>query len=395
MPITLASDTFSDAAVTDSIGRGDLTAAARLWVRHWPSALASARLYVERREVPGLAAEALIGTVSMTALGRGPREDVASFVAAAVRELGEDDEPPPIDVAALPEVSTSPRLSQAFAALPLSARAALRDFAHGGPEAPEALTLLQTGYLVEHAADAPGRECRPAHGAMLAAAEERATEGFAGDNWMHMSTCVWCTEAFHELAHSNCALSALIAPAVLAADAAAPLPTPLTDQVAEPVLAAVATHRAGVHVVLRGGRNRILMAAGLTVAVALIAVLVSQNLTGNDDPTSPTAASGASSTPTAAATNGNDAFVLGSPLPSPTGLPSDLPSATVAGPLVLPEPTGTASTPAAKPTPTRTPTPKPSPSSTPKPTPTPTPTPAPSTSPTPTCNPLQHVLGFC
>jgi hypothetical protein len=94
MAITLASDALSDAEITDRIGLGDLESAARLWVRHWPTALDAARRYVGPDEVPGLAAEALIGTVSAIAIGRGPREDVHGFVVEAVRELGEDDEPP-------------------------------------------------------------------------------------------------------------------------------------------------------------------------------------------------------------------------------------------------------------------------------------------------------------
>ena len=78
MAITLASDALSDAEITDGIGQGDLEAAARLWVRHWPTALTAAREYVGPDEVPGLAAEALIATVSAIAIGRGPRENVSA-----------------------------------------------------------------------------------------------------------------------------------------------------------------------------------------------------------------------------------------------------------------------------------------------------------------------------
>ncbi|RYJ05273.1 MAG: hypothetical protein EON52_12430, partial [Actinomycetales bacterium] len=294
MAITLASDSLSDASVTDGIGRGDLAAAARLWVRHWPTALASARLYVDRPEVPGLAAEALIGTISMTALGRGPREDVAGFVASAVRELGEDDEPPAIDISELDEVYPSPRMTRSFAALDLVDQEELRDVAAGAAvnaDSLRALTVLQSSYLTSHLDESPSRDCRPTHLALLGAAEGTSAEGFAATHWVHMSTCAWCTEAFHELAFSNKALTSLISPAVfVAAVVDVPL-APLAEEVAEPVLAAVvdeeaepvepvdepaSEHRAGVHAVLRGGRNRVLLAAGFTAAVALVAVVISQ-----------------------------------------------------------------------------------------------------------------------
>ena len=116
MAITLASDAISDAEITDAIGLGDLEAAARLWVRHWPTALEAARQYVDRDEVPGLAAEALISTVSAIAIGRGPREDVRGFVLDAVRELGEDDTPP-TPGPDHPPVFVSPMMTHAFSEL--------------------------------------------------------------------------------------------------------------------------------------------------------------------------------------------------------------------------------------------------------------------------------------
>lgn len=400
MAITLASDSLSDASVTDGIGRGDLAAAARLWVRLWPTALASARLYVDRPEVPGLAAEALIGTISMTALGRGPREDVAGFVAAAVRELGEDDEPPAIDVADLPAIFISPRLTRSFAALPASAQEELRNPDAADDHAVHALTVLQTSYLTTHLDEAPSRECKPTHIALLTAAEGRRTDGFAANNWLHMSTCAWCTEAFHELAFSNTALPALIAPAVFVTEVEVPL-APLEVEVAEPVLAAVAEeeteevtpHRAGVHAVLRGGRNRILVAAAFTAAVALLAVVISQNLSGTDDGTAPSAVTSAQPSAEPTSTDGTDAHGFGGTLESPGALPT----ASVAGPLEIASPSATpeaetSATP--KPKPTKKPSPTPSAPATSAP-PSPDPTPTPSTSPTPACNPLQHLLGFC
>ena len=418
MAITLASDSLSDASITDGIGAGDLRSAARLWVRHWPTALAASRLYVDRAEVPGLAAEALIGTISMTALGRGPREGVSAFVASAVRELGEDDEPPAVDIHELAEVYASPRLSRAFAELPLSAQQVLREVAHGGSgdeHVEDALTVLQSSYLTSHLGDAPSRECRPTHVSMLAAVEGRTTSGFSGTHWLHMSTCAWCTEAFHEIAFSNLALDALIVPAVLAAPVEAPLP----PEVAEPVLAAVVEeeqaaeqptpHRAGVHVLLSGGRKRLMAAVAVTAAAAVIALVLAQTLGGTDDGTAPTSATGTSEaqpTPEAALTGGSDANILGSTDPERT--PSGDPSATVAGPLSIPTPSGSPiatltpqddepdETPSPTPKPTRKPDPTPSaPGTSAAPDPEPTPDPTPSATPTVSCNGLQHLLGFC
>lgn len=402
MAITLASHALSDAEITDGIGRGDLASAARLWVRHWSTALNAALLYVERPEVPGLAAEALVGTISMTALGRGPREDVAGFVAAAVRELGEDDEPVDTNTGDFPEVYVSPRLTRSFGDLHAEDQELLRDLAHGVPrneETARALTVLQTSYLTGHLDEAPTRECRSTHVALIAAAEQRTPHVFPNHHWLHMSTCAWCTEGFHELAFSNIALGQLLAPAVLRTAVVAPEPMPV--EVAAPVVAAVIEEAepsedlraGGVLTLLRGGRNRILTAAALTAAVALVAVVLSQNLAGGDNPTSPTAVNSAESTPEATATEANDAGTPGSVEETPW----EVPSATVAGPMEIASPTATSTPTAAAtkttaaPKPSKTPTSSPSASGTPTPTPTPTPT----ASPTKTCNPLQHLLGIC
>lgn len=400
MAITLAHDSLSDAEVTDGIGRGDLASAARLWVRHWSTALSTARLYVERAEVPGLAAEALIGTISMTALGRGPREDVAGFVTSAVRELGEDDEPVVLDTDAFPDVYVSPRLTRSFADLHAEDQELLRDLAFGVPrdeQTARALTVLQTSYLTGHLDEAPTRDCRSTHVALIAAAEQRA-DTFSNHHWLHMSTCAWCTEAFHELAFSNIALDALLAPTALSTAIVAPESMP--EEVAAPVVAAVIEEAepshlepaGGVLTLLRGGRNRLLTVVALTAAVALVAVVLSQNLSGNEDPTSPSAASNAQPTAESTATGGNDAGILGSLEETPW----DVPTATVAGPMEIATPkatktpTASATKPASKPT--KTPSSSPSAPATSAP---PTNAPAPTPTPTKTCNPLQHLLGFC
>lgn len=405
MAITLASDSWSDAEVTDAVGRGDLAAAARLWVRHWPAALVAARLYVDRAEVPGLAAEALIGTVSVTAIGRGPREDVGAFVTAAVRELGAlDDEPATPDRSTdLPDVFVSPRMTSSFGELPADTQRLLRTVAreHRVEEETEpALTVLQTSYLTTHLDEAPSRECRPAHVAMIAVADGSARDGFAGHTWLHLSTCAWCTEAFHEIAFSNVALDALVTPAVLnsrlaavpvAAVVAAAEPPPEPEIVEEPEPV-----RGG----WLAGRRRIATAGVLAAAVVAVAVVLSQGLSSGEDPTTPTAATGsqptsAVPTPTASdlpePTTTDDATPLAPTASVPTG------SVEVAGPQVAASDVPTA---APKPTPKPDPTPTKAPPADPDPTPSqppadPDPTPTPSATPTRSCNPLQHLLGFC
>src|SRR5689334_11624430 len=207
MAITLASDALSDAEITDGIGLGDLGSAARLWVRHWPTALEAARQYVGPDEVPGLAAEALIATVSAIAIGRGPREDVDGFVIEAVRELGEDDEPP-VTGPEHPAVFVSPMMTDAFAELDYELQDTLRTavaVGHLDDEGIRALTVLQHYYLAEHTDRAATPACRRAHIAMMSAVDSSTTEVVPGSTWLHMSTCAWCTEAFHEVAFSNLA----------------------------------------------------------------------------------------------------------------------------------------------------------------------------------------------
>lgn len=235
MAITLASDGFGDAKITDGIGLGDLASATRLWVRHWPSALAAAHRFVEPAEVPGLAAEALIGTVAAIAIGRGPREDVAGFVSAAVRELGDDEEPfesgDPV-----PVLFVSPTMSRAFDELDPETRRVLRDAADSGTADERALTVLQHYYLAEHIDSAQTQACRRTHISLMSAVDGSARDGLAGQTWLHLSTCAWCTEAFHEVAFSNTALAALVDPAVLARVPDAPVAPVVEPVSAEPLL---------------------------------------------------------------------------------------------------------------------------------------------------------------
>ena len=424
MAITLASDTLSDAEITDGIGLGDLGAAARLWVRHWPTALSAAREYVSPDEVPGLAAEALIATVSAIAIGRGPREDVHGFVVEAVRELGEDDELP-VRGAEHPAVFVSPMMTDAFAELDAELQDVLRTAVAVGAlddEGVRALTVLQHYYLAEHTDRAETPACRRAHIAMMSVADSSATEGVPGKTWLHLSTCAWCTEAFHEIAFSNTALGALVDPAALAPPAAAaPVLVEVPEQAvqpqavepvfvepvfvepeepllfdAQPVPEEDAEDEAALvgatHVGSRRGR---LMAIGIAAAAAISVVAVV--LVGHsDDAASPTAASTGSttgSTPTEPTTAADD------PITSPSGF------ATVAGPVLKPTatstkkaaisgPPGSAVAPRPTPKPSRTAAPKPTPTSAP-PTTRPTPTPTATPTPTPRCNGLRHLFGLC
>ncbi|RNL81428.1 hypothetical protein [Nocardioides marmorisolisilvae] len=435
MAITLASDAISDAEITDAIGLGDLEAAARLWVRHWPTALEAARLYVSPDEVPGLAAEALIATVSAIAIGRGPREDVHGFVVEAVRELGEDDEPP-VGGPEHPPVFVSPMMSSSFAQLDPELQDTLRTAVAVGQldeEGVRALTVLQHYYLAEHTDRAETPACRRAHIAMMSVADSSATEGVPRKTWLHMSTCAWCTEAFHEVAFSNIALGALIEPAVLnppVVAVGAPLesfetvaaPFELEDGAAaeeptdfvEPVYLApeepllfdaqpvpeeededeAAAVVAAAHVGSRRGR---LIAIGIAAAAAVSVVgviLVGQG----DDTTAPTAAGTDTTTqaaPSGDATPSDD--VEDPATESPSGFTTvDAPlaptKAATSKATTASTPTKAATKPAS--TPTRSNPSTPTPTSQPT-TSEPTPTPTPTATPTKPCNRLQHLLHIC
>jgi hypothetical protein len=445
MSITLASDALSDAEVTDEVGRENLTAAARLWVRHWPGALAVARLYVEAAEVPGLAAEALVGTVAITATGRGPRSDVPAFVSAAVRELGEDDGDQPFAPdPAMPDIFVSRYLTFSYADLSEAEQRALSGTPLDQDDAIVlgALTALQTSYLAAHLGDAPTNECGPVHLAMLAVAEE-PSETFAAPHWLHVSTCAWCTEAFHEVAFSNVALSELIAPDtfVVAPVAVAPVAIapveaepaeellvddavveedPIADPITEVTLAVVTpllladkakqdepaeatasgTHRAGAWTVLKTGRSRVVGGVIAAAALATVALVLGQSNDGSTPtasprkadvasshgpttPSDPTSAATSTGTPTAGAAV--DTSTPANPISVPTGV-NTRPAATSI-PSDHPTPTARTTKP---PKPTKGPSAGPSRSpTTPASSPTPTPTP------TKSCNPLQHLLGMC
>lgn len=434
MAVTLAPDGLRDAEVTDGIGLGDIGCAARLWVRYWPTALGAARQFVDPAEVPGLAAEALIGTIAAIAIGRGPREDVAGFVAAAVRELGEDDEPTTrAETAHYPEVFASAMMTRAFAALDDDTRHRL----HGEGD-DYALTVLQHYYLAEHSDDAPTAACRRAHVAMMSAADGSAKDGLSGETWLHLSTCAWCTEAFHEVAFSNVALASLIAADVwdqapvlpmevddLAAVAPLP-PEEITAKLAESMPHAAAPEEAHDEPLPfeagtvdppaedlpapeedelaepRRRRRGALLLAGAAIAAAVVAVgaVVASGLGGED--TAPSASTGDPTESTAADLPTESPSVM-TRAPFTPASPSDV-AATVAGPLATATASATVSsegsptptpTPTASAKPTAKPTTKPSPTSGPTSAPPTTSTPSPTATPTERCNGLQHLLGMC
>ncbi|MCZ4500461.1 MAG: polymerase sigma-70 factor [Marmoricola sp.] len=233
MGITLASEKLSDAEVTDGIGAGDVGSAARLWVRYWPTALGAARQFVDPAEVPGLAAEALIGTIASIGVGRGPRDSVESFVRDAVQELGDEGTPPAPAATPHPDVFVSPTMTRAFSGLTALAQEVLW-FTVVGEETDEliaealnisvenaaevrqeSLTTLQDDYLAVHVERAESNACRQTHAALATAVEDR-TAPLPGEDWVHMSACAVCTEAFHELAFSAIAISSLVDRSTLA-----------------------------------------------------------------------------------------------------------------------------------------------------------------------------------
>lgn len=431
MAITLAADELGDAVVTDNIGHGEVASAALLWVRYWPTALVAARECVEPAEVPGLAAEALIGTVAAITIGRGPREDPAAFVAAAVRELGEDDgpAPDPAIAAAYPDVFPSPMMAAAFVELDPDTQRSLLAIAADGlvdEDGARSLTVLQHYYLAEHADSAPTTDCRRAHIALMAVAEG-STKVMAGASWVHLSTCAWCTEAFHEVCFSNVELGSLLGAAVLDDVPAAPV-VPVVEPAAASAVTAVPMIEPWVEpdagpydgpdsgptpapapapvpledtapLVREPGstkRARLIAAAALTAAAVAVVAAV---LTGVDDNTTPTSAGATpSSTPTGSTApslpdlEGTD--FTGTPLPSaatfaaaPSAVASA--SASAAAAAAAQEPTPSA-TPTQKPTRKPSPTAKPSSSAPPT-----TAAPSPTATPTRRCTGLQKLLGVC
>jgi hypothetical protein len=428
MAVTLAPDEFSDAAVTDGIGAGDVGCAARLWVRFWPTALSAAQELVDPAEVPGLAAEALIGTIASIAIGRGPREDVAGFVTAAVRELGEDDDPVPgpAPAAGHPDLFVSPMMTAAFSELDEETQRVLRDTAldrRADAQSLRALTVLQHYYLAEHSDGAGTPDCRRLHVALMAVAEGSIST-LSRETWLHLSTCAWCTEAFHEVAFSNVALGELVDRAVLDRVAAAPvtaLVVPPSEPVGAPPIEAtladdllgseeesevaelpfppeppIEDERVPAAGLATAGflRGRGRLAAGAVTAltaIAVVAVVLNGAGDGGASPTatktSPTVSAlpdlSTPSTPASPAPSATTSVVAPSDTPTATPRTTSTPTATQ-----KPKPTKAAPKPSSTPTHSATPTPTKAPT-------TATPTPTPTATPTKTCNPLQHLLGFC
>jgi hypothetical protein len=456
MAFTLARDELTDEELVELIGRGDLRAAACFWVRHWPTALTASRGLVEPAEVPGLAAEALIGTLAAVRVGTGPRDHAAVFVIDAVHELGgEEYLVEHLAGPAYPDVFASSTMAAAFDDLPIADRqllwAALADgygdadlatslgttAAEAAARHDAALGELQTGYLRRHAAVAVRAECATTHELLAAAVADPSTT-LPRETGVHVSECVVCTEAFHELAHSSVDLRPLLGagaypgplptaaqmPRAVAAPVLEETPAPEPTEVPAPLPAfdpapePVSVAKAAILPELDGEvaeepRRRRSLALVLTAAGLAAAVALAFNLTGGSSGTTPLAAGAApEDTPTgqysAPSLPGVDPAVA---TPSTTASGSATPTATPTGTAspddaVTDEPDADDPTPSS--TPSRTPTSKPTPAtptktSTPDPDPTPTPTPSdpPATEvpePTPTkapCNLVQKLLGLC
>ncbi|HET6151429.1 MAG TPA: hypothetical protein VFE15_00635 [Marmoricola sp.] len=228
MTFALASDELNDAELLLRLRSGDPESAARLWVRHWPEALEVARDLVDVVEVPGLAAEALIGTLASVAVGSGPLDHLASFVTAAVHELAEDELPPAPSSVTIPAVFPSRTLGELFAGLPTGDQQmvwAARVVGRGAADiaadlgisasqvdawTDDVLERLFEAYGPQHVLAAVSPECVDAHALLGEAAADRSAPLLPTRTWMHISDCAVCTEAFHELAHSSVALGALL-----------------------------------------------------------------------------------------------------------------------------------------------------------------------------------------
>ncbi|HEX4191225.1 MAG TPA: hypothetical protein VHZ06_09545 [Marmoricola sp.] len=228
MTFALASDELNDAELLLRLRSGDPESAARLWVRHWPAALEVARDLVDVVEVPGLAAEALIGTLASVAVGSGPQDHLASFVTAAVHELAEDELPPAPSSTTIPAVFPSRTLGELFAALPTGDQqmvwaacvvgrgaadiAADLGISTGQVEAwtEDVLERVIEAYCPQHVLAAVSPDCVDAHALLGESAADRSAPLLPTRTWMHISDCAVCTEAFHELAHSSVALGALL-----------------------------------------------------------------------------------------------------------------------------------------------------------------------------------------
>jgi hypothetical protein len=451
MAITLAADALSDAEITDGIALGDLGCAARLWVRLWPTSLNAARDLVGPGEVPGLAAEALIGTIAAIAIGRGPREDVKPFLRGAVRELGDHGGPPPPGYAGAwsPDVSTSPIMSGAFARLPdlvqdllwitvvgdradeIIADALGISTTAAATVRIDALTTLQRDHLAAHADRVADPACHRAHHALALAVEDPGAAGLSRETWMHLSACAWCTTAFHELVFSNAAIGALVdraatpspvvppvVPPVVAPDVGAPeVEVEVAGGLDEPARANPPDEpppRGRLHADVASSppgfvrrHGRVLAGAVVVVAGAAVVALVVAGI-GSDRSAPPEAAGPPTVTPTPAAGSalhgaspstsdateavGSTPGTVVGDLPSTTVTPRAPKSRTVApsSPSATPTPQPSATTPSVEPPAASTPTPTPTPTPPPPPPPPPTPTPTPEP-----CSALAHLLGLC
>ncbi|MFL6158016.1 MAG: hypothetical protein ACJ72D_18145 [Marmoricola sp.] len=427
MTFALASDELIDVELLRLVRSGDASAAARIWVRHWPTALDTARTLVDAAEVPGLAAEALVGTLAAVALGYGPDGDLEGFVVDAVRELGEDEDAPPptTATATYPDVFPSVTLGEVFAPLPVEDRQLLWASVAQGRDDADLASVLRTSrtevarrrtdlmdrltrdYVAAHVTAGTSTECIDAHAELDGAASAGPAALLPTRTWVHLSECVVCTEAFHELAHSTVALAALLGPAAdpgpvvappRAARASAPavsVPAAVVPAVvvapqdAEVVAAAVdpepPTHKRRSRKGERSRRRLAVVAALIVVLVGGVAALAAGMGGGGGGTTPPSAKTPPTTTgPTSPSTDP----VISSPSEPLDENPT--PASQAPTPTITAKPTKAATTAApVVPTPTKKPTRKPSgPTSSPPATPTPTPTKKP-------CNLVNHLLGIC
>jgi hypothetical protein len=224
---------LTDAELVDRVAVGDPEATAVLWVRLWPVAVSVARHSVPTEEVPGLAAEALVGTLAGLALGATLTSDLVTTLTRSVEELaaGERSRATPALYAG-DAIAVSDRLREVFGTLSPEDRRLLWAARVQGQDADElaaaltvtqveatalaaeALSRLQVGYARRHTALAATGTCVDVHALLGRAAEAATAEPFDGGTWAHLSECAVCTDAFHELAHTSSALGSLLGPDV-------------------------------------------------------------------------------------------------------------------------------------------------------------------------------------
>ncbi|WP_183407699.1 RNA polymerase sigma factor [Nocardioides marmoriginsengisoli] len=243
-------ETYDDGRLLALARAGDPDAAAVLWVRSWPSALAVARFVAaDTGDAEDLASEAMATVFAAIARGAGPTDVVRAYVATTIRNLHTtalrrqrrtgtpvelDDDRVLRLVAETPDVTESALVGRAFRGLPDRWRqvlwATLVEGRPGDQVATElgiapsavyalkarALEALRQRYLTEHALPGCDPECAEVHRSLAATVRGR-NRRTADDRqvWQHLRGCAHCAEGYRELSAINTRLGALLGPAAI------------------------------------------------------------------------------------------------------------------------------------------------------------------------------------